>query len=684
VEGIVGAAKRVGKKAECVGKTMNTLWYYRRLRSMGPAEVFWRIRRLLWQIHARLWRRRWQLQYERSSMDSPRALEAIGEVKFYGLAGGRPEDVAPGWVDGTIAGAKKLLQHKYEYLGLGEIDLGKRINWNREYKRGIDTPLLFGPWMDYRDTESYGDFKYFWELPRFQHLITMAKAYYLTGEERYAEEVMVQIKGFVEQSPCLLGVNWIMPMEASIRLVSISWITAFLKSYLENHRQACGLIERVVKSHVGYVAGNYAAYSSANNHLIGEAAGVFIASLCFGQLKKMQTYRRKAYDILCREIIRQNHADGVNKEQAVHYQLFALSFLLLTALLGRANGIEFPSQYWRILEENAAFIAAISDDDCLAAEIGDSDDGKAIVLSETGDNIVRSILATSAVLFERGDFKAKAGRFDETSFWLLGNEGRDRFDALSAEPGVTKKAFEQGGYYILSSSNGTKAKVIFDCGSLGFGSISAHGHADSLSFVLNAHGRRYFVDPGTYTYVAKDPYRNYFRSTAAHNTVVVDGQDQSQMAGPFLWSHKANSYLEKWESGSRHDRVVARHDGYERLPDPVTHRRAINLDKEQEVVIIDDYLEMKGSHKLEQYFHLAPECQAEMVGGGTWYITNSGSKIELIADEQLDCRIANGSENPICGWCSHAYDRKQPTNTIVCAGTFSGDRHFVTRIRLAV
>jgi hypothetical protein len=103
-------------------------------------------------------------------MDSPRALEAIGEVKFYGLAGRRPEDVAPGWVDGTIAAAKKLLQHKYEYLGLGEIDLGKRINWNREYKRGIDTPLLFGPWMDYRDTESYGDFKYFWELPHVHFL----------------------------------------------------------------------------------------------------------------------------------------------------------------------------------------------------------------------------------------------------------------------------------------------------------------------------------------------------------------------------------------------------------------------------------------------------------------------------------------------------------------------------------
>ena len=663
---------------------MKIFWYYRRLKSMCLGEIIWRIKRLLWQIYARFSHKRWQSQYERDNTNPTKILEMLEKVNFYGLSAIRTEDVPRDWAASTIAAADKLMQHRYSYLALGEIDLGEEINWNHEYKRGINTPLSFGPWMDYRDTDSFGDFKYFWELPRLQHLITVAKAYFLTNDKRYADDVIEQIKGFVEQSPYLLGVNWIMPMEASIRLISISWITAFLREYLRNNAEACSLIEQIVKSHVNYVVKNYAAYSSANNHLIAEAAGVFIVSLCLSRLKKMRAHRRKAYRILCREITLQHYADGANKEQAIHYQLFAFEFLLLAGLLGRANGVDFPAQYWEMLEKSVTFIAAIADDDCSLSEICDSDDGKAIVLSETDRNIVQSILATSAVLFERGDFKAKAGTFDETSFWLLGNEGRDKFDALPAELILVEKRFREGGYYILRSDGGARAKVIFDCGPLGLGSIAAHGHADSLGFVLSAYSRAYFIDPGTYTYVADNPYRKYFRSTQAHNTIAFDGKSQSQMGGAFLWTHKANSFVDNWVSNECYDEVTGWHNGYHKLQDPVTHRRTIKLDKKQEIVTIDDYLEMKASHKVEQYFHLSPKCHVEKVNNNMWRVTNAGKKIELVVDDKLSCRVNNGSENPICGWFSDAYDQKLPIDTLVCYGTFCGDQHFTTTIRLAL
>jgi len=663
---------------------MKILWYYRRLRSMCSGEIFWRIRRLSWQIYARLQCVRWELKYKRNAENSLNISEMINKVNFYGLSDIRPEDVPQNWVDDSIAVAEKLLQHRYRYLALGEIDLGDEINWNREYKRGINIPLLFGPWMDYRESKSYGDFKYFWELPRLQHLVTLAKAYYLTGKDGYAEEVAKQIKSFVKQSPYLLGVNWIMPMEASIRLISISWIAAFLKAYLENHSEVCGLIEYLVKSHVSYVAANYAAYSSANNHLVAEAAGVFIASICFSGLKGMNVYRKKAYNILCKEIVCQYYIDGVNKEQTVHYQIFAFNFFLLVALLAKANDVEFPSQYWEMLEKNANFLAAIANNGCSVPNIGDSDDGKALVLSESNCNTVQSILATSAALFGRGDFKAKAESFDEMSFWLLGKEGMNKFEALNTESALTEKKFDQGGYYILSSYTDPETKVIFDCGPLGFGSIAAHGHADSLSFVLSAYGRAYFVDPGTYTYIADNPYRNYFRSTQAHNTIVVDGENQSQTGGAFLWTRKADSFADEWISNEHRDKVTGWHSGYHRLQDPVTHRRAVELDKDKEIITIDDYLEMKADHKVELYFHLSPKCHAEKVNKNTWRIANTGKNIELVIDNKLSCKVYRGSENPICGWFSSAYDRKSPTNTFVCYGAFCGNQHFTNRIRLAI
>ncbi|MGB8225641.1 MAG: alginate lyase family protein [Sedimentisphaerales bacterium] len=662
---------------------MKISWYYRRLMSMCPGEIVWRIKRLLWQTCARFLRKRWELQYERNCVNLPKVLEKTDNIKFYGLSDMRPEDIPQKWINGTVAAADKLMEHRYNYLALGEIDLGVEINWNREYKRDINTPLLFGPWMDYRDSESYGDFKYFWELPRLQHLVTLSKAYYLTSEEKYAEETIKQIKGFVKQSHYLMGVNWIMPMEAAIRLISLCWITRFLKNYLKKDTQACQMIESLVRSHVDYITANYAAYSSANNHLVGEAAGVFIASVCFGNIEKMRSHSKKAYNILCREIIHQHYADGVNKEQALHYQIFGLWFFLLAGLLGRTNEIEFPDSYWKMLEKSVNFIAAMANSDCSVPDIGDSDDGKAVVLTESGINTCYSLLVISSVLFNRADLKAKAKIFDETSFWLLGERGRDQYENLAVvEPAGLSEKFHQGGYYILKSNGTVHATLIFDCGPLGFESIAAHGHADALSFILSAYGQPYFVDTGSYIYIADNPYRNYFRSTGAHNTIVIDRQNQSEMAGAFLWTDKAKSFVDEWISSEQYDKISGWHDGYHRLQDPVTHKRAIKFDKEREVIIMDDYLEMKSGHEVEQYFHLASQCHVEKFGKKTWQISKTSGKIMVTFDEKLDCSVLAGSENPICGWFSNAYDRKIPISTFLCRGTFRGNQRFSTEIRI--
>ena len=662
---------------------VSIFWYYRRLMAMRPGEIIWRLRRMLWQCAARILHNRWERQYQNNFTDSE---NVIDKIEFYGLADIKPGDVPQDWIKSTIAVAEELLQNRSDCLALRRIDLGKEINWNREYKRGINTPLQFGPWMNYRDTTSYGDFKYFWELPRLQHLIILSKAYYLTGKEKYAEETIKQVESFVKQSPYLLGVNWIMPMEASIRLISISWVTAFLKEYLRRDKRTCSLIENIVRTHVDYVAKNFSAYSSANNHLIAEAAGVFIASTCFSQLDRMNKHRRNTYDILCREIGHQFYPDGVNKEQTTHYHIACYDCFLLAGLLGKNNGVGFPAEYWKTLEKAADFVWALANNDNSIPQIGDSDDGRMTVLSETKTSEVQSLLATASVLFDRPDFKATAKYFDETSFWLLGKKGKSMFEMMLpvSKPNTASVKFEEGGYYILHNNRTVLVKLIFDCGPLGFGSIAAHGHADSLSFILYAYGLEFFTDPGTYTYISDSPYRDYFRSTAAHNTIVIDGLNQSQIEGPFLWTQKADSFVKEWVSNEHYDKVAGWHNGYHRLHDPVTHRRVIKFEKKQEIITLDDYLEMKSSHKIEQYFHLAPSCDVENTNNNIWKITKAGRKIELIIDNKLNCRVYTGSENPICGWFSCSYDRKQPIHTIVCYGTFRGNQHFTTNIRLAV
>jgi hypothetical protein len=663
---------------------MKIIWYYQRLKSMCHGEVVWRVGRLGGQISARLFRKQRELRYKKNSVNFQNISDVLENINFYGLIDTKPNDISQNWFNNTVTAAEKLLQHRFNCLALGEIDLGERINWNHEYKKKIDTPLLFGPWMDYRDTESYGDFKYFWELSRFQHLITLAKAYYLTGLEKYAKETANQIKTFIEQSPYFLGVNWIMPMEASIRLISLSWITMFLKKYLRDDKETCSNIEYLICSHTDYVSRNFSLFSSANNHLVAEAAGVFIASTCFPFFPKAEEYGRKTYKILCQEITNQFYADGVNKEQTTHYHIACYNCFLLAGLLGRANGFDFPLEYWQTLKNAAGFVCAMATDDNHLPNIGDSDDGRTVVLSETDNNKVQSLLATAAVIFDRGDFKAKAKDFDEMSFWLLGRGGIEKFKLLSgaADRSNQPVRFDKGGYYIFEATQPVPFKLIFDSGPLGFGSIAAHGHADALSFVLYVNRREFFIDPGTYTFIAKDPFRNYFRSTAAHNTLVVDGLEQSEMAGPFLWTKKAQSFVEEFITNEHHNRIVARHNGYSRLSDPVVHRRVMDIDKKLAIITIEDRIEAQNHHTVAQCFHLSPDCEIQMVSPNGWRVINGDTAIQLTLDQRLDCKVLKGSDNPISGWSSKSYDQKLPTVTLFCTCTAKPNDCLSATIRL--
>lgn len=657
-------------------------WYYYRFRSMSMKEVFWRIKQILWAKYEKIFYKQWSVKYLLDA-DGTRLMEMFKSINFYGLEDIHSEDIPKDWTEKTLECAEKLLKHRYDLFALGDIDLGAEINWNYNYKRGSETPLIFSFDMGYQDSETHGDFKYLWELPRLQHLITLSKAFYLTQDERYVREVESQIKSFMKQCPYMVGINWIMPMEAAIRLISISWVVAFLKRYLQENKKTCVMIQQFISMHMDFVSNNYSAYSAGNNHLVAEAAGVFITSVCFNQLARASEYKQKSYEILCREIKRQFYDDGVNKEQTTHYQLSCSYCFLLAALVGQSNGISFPSEYWKVLEKSANFIMTISNMDGSVPDIGDRDDGKTVLLSETPCKAAQSFLAISAVLFDRSDFKYKARDFDEMSFWLFGKKGRAIFEVMTANSRSVRSlvAFGYGGYFVLNNNIGN-SKLIFDCGPLGFESIAAHGHADALSFTFSAFDRDFFIDPGTYIYSCANPHRRYFRSTAAHNTVVIDYCDQAEFRGSFMWTKKYECHVEEWESNDHRDRIVAWHDGYLRLSDPVIHRRTVDWHKRDGVITLTDMVEARDSHTIQLCFHLAHECDLIQVEDFLWYISNRDKHIVLYLDKQLSTKIYRGSMAPICGWASRSYDQKSPIYTILLEGIFSGNQCFETKICL--
>ena len=589
----------------------------------------------------------------------------------------------PAWSQAARTAADRLAQGQLAIFDLQDAYPAGQIDWNYEPKARRKAPLSHAPGIDYREYRLVGDCKFVWEPNRHHHLVVLARAWRLTGDLGYAEALAGQLASWLGQCPFPRGMNWRSPLELGIRL--INWVWA-----LELARPAGVIDEELARAvctaayrHLHEITRRYSRFSSANNHLIGEAAGVFIGATFFEMFRESAAWRREAHDILCHEIFRQTYADGGTREQAMGYHLFVLEFFMLCGLVGRRSGQEFPQAWWERLERMCEFVAGFAEGGPLPM-FGDCDDGYVLNLGGQEDRTA-ALLGTAAVLFQRADFKALAGEFGERTFWLTGGRGREVYDRLSASPlpSISSRSFPESGYYLLQASarDGFHAiSLTFDCGELGFGPIAAHGHADALSFTLRVGGRDILVDPGTYDYFTFPVWRRYFRSTRAHNTVVVDGTDQSEMLGPFLWGKRAACRLLEARLEGQGGLVAAHHDGYTSPAGGILHHRTISLDAETGRVVMIDRLEGHGAHEAELTLHIAEGCTVTRVGERVFRLTCGEVEIGLEFDGPMHVEELRACDNPPGGWVARGYHRKSPSTTLVGRCRWAEHVELVTRL----
>ncbi|WP_338758419.1 alginate lyase family protein [Massilia sp. METH4] len=589
------------------------------------------------------------------------------------------------------AAADAILAGRWNVFAMHGLQLGFPPQWNRDPKTGTVAPMKLGKAIDYRRESVVGDIKYLWEPSRHLELVTLALAWRATNEQRYAAGARLLLESWFDQCPYPRGVHWTSSLELAVRL--LNWAFAwqllggagsamfrgedgmrFQRRWLDNIYQHCHFIRGYLSHH-----------SSANNHLFGEYMGLFVASVqwpCWTESARWEAFARRGLEV---EALKQNTADGVNKEQAIYYQHEVMDMMLLCHHIGAANGAGFSSAFLGRLERLAEFVAAMMDVGGNVPMTGDADDAQMVRLShEAGWSPYRSLLASCALLFQRGDFKRKAGRLDDKNRWLFGANGMAAWAALAEAPEQPVLAFPEGGYYLLGKDFGTpdEVRIVVDCAPLGYLSIAAHGHADALAFTLSAGGEELLIDPGTYAYHTQKAWRDYFRSTAAHNTVQVDGQDQSEIGGNFMWLKKANAKALAHVASGAVQQFEGEHDGYRRLQDPVLHRRKIHFDATCNAIVVKDILECRGDHDIALHWHFAEGCRVETTG--TELVVNARSKALRMqctlpgAAELLRC-----SEAPIGGWISRTFDEKAAITTAVWRGKIHGKTEIETRITLA-
>lgn len=585
-------------------------WYARRLKTMGAGELLWRAGRL-----ARNWRlslvdvdkmmgchnaEEWQASLDtfRSRDDRPFLLsESIAR---------RLANRAPDVATELIHAAQAAADLNFQFFGYPATRLPEPVDWNYDPIRDVRWPKIRADRLNHR-VAGDGDVKWIWELNRLQHVPLLAQAHLLTGDSFFSCTAFEHLDSWIHQNPPNIGIAWRGAFEAGIRAISITAALQGLRNSpdlsVDRYRRLVGLLAQSASM----CWQQRSRFSSANNHLIGEMAGLAVIAIAFPDLSESSRWERLAVGVLSTEAQRQILPDGVGAEQAIAYQVFTSELLHIVATMLTIRDRTVPTAITDAIARSGRFLTDLVGSEDPAPRFGDDDEGFALRLGPAPVRTVRDhlgIISTSAW----GAFAVDAATESADGLW---------FEALAAEnptlavggkadaPVPSRSSFfaRDGGLVVLRSEN---RRLTMDVGPLGYLSIAAHGHADALAVTLSASGMYLIGDPGTGSYYGHPSWRTAMRSTRAHATISIDDLDQSISGGPFLWTRHANVRVRRVDTSA--GVIDAEHDGYSHLG--VTHRRWLVDLPDGKATLIVDLISGAGEHKIRSSWPLHPSLDA--------------------------------------------------------------------------
>jgi len=518
--------------------------------------------------------------------------------------------------------------------------------------------------------------KLVWEINRLQFLTGICINYMTTKSKSDLALFIEFNKSWSSQNPFLMGINWYSNIEINLRLITwfLCWEILDTENLMSEDINFKRFVEidwlPLINKHCIYSYENPSKYSSANNHLISEYAGLFIASSKwkFKESEKWQAYAHKGLE---KEIIKQHSKNGINKEEAAEYIQFITDFFLLSFIIGERTKRPFSEQFKQQLYKIFCYIYDFLDCNGNFPKYGDEDDGKCFIIDfDEKFNNFKSLLTSGAIIFNDPVLKSKSNGFDVKNHFLFGDRGKTIYESIPEIIINESSRFyrDEGHFYFRKKEKTKEIFLHFDAAPLGFLSIAAHGHADALSFVLHIDGQPIFIDSGTYTYHTAPEWRRYFISTLAHNTICINEKDQAVNGGPTLWTKHYETSIIDLDLGKEIDHVKATHDGY--LKEDAQHVREIIFYRQRnEFHILDTVIVSKNRNiQIEIPFHIHPNVEITKTGTNFYLISkNASCKTEFYIDEKLDPILIKGQIEPkILGWYSNSFLKKEPANVIYC------------------
>ncbi len=475
-----------------------------------------------------------------------------------------------------------------------------------------------------------GDCRTTWELNRLYYFHTLGRAYLLTAEEKYLDCFKKHLNNWLEENPPEIGINWYSNLEVAIRALNLFWSFLMFKEGLDEQYEY--KILNLVSYHLHHVRKGIKHTEKVmnNNHLLGEAAVLYYFALVFNN----PDYLNPARDIFMREIKRQFYSDGGNFEGSSGYHKFSTYFLII--ILSALKPVDKDYKLIKnILYKALSFISTFTDENYIIPVIGDWDGANIFKFNSLPSHNIKGLLSHINLFYE------DVSLLDEEFFWLFGDYqyGDKKYKKIEQR---RVKTFSKSGYTVISDK---KDKVIFKAGNHGL-----HGHSDQLSLLYNIGSKPFLIDTGTYIYNNQPQSRRYFRSTRAHNTLLINEREQNQQIGTFQWGKTLHgeiinvvdndehviieSLLDYKEQGFKQTRVVFY------LPEPG--------------LAVVDIIEGEGINNLKKYWHINPEWEVNKENNNIEFLL-SDKKIYYYGLDNRNFNIYRGSENFFKGWYAPEY-----------------------------
>lgn len=596
-------------------------WYFHRLRAMSPGEVLLRARKMFREKTDALRDRDWSSIRLVANSDFP---ELPDRSDF-------PDELS----SVLMQDVESILAGKWRAFGHVDLRVDDPPKWQCDYLAGRDLPNSTNAFkLNHRALPDGADVKLIWELSRWQQLTRLAIAAYYLKDETAARKCIVWLEDWVKHNPPFKGWNWTSALESGFRLIQFVWIEALLSEVAEEwnfEAELDTLRYEILPAHVFYTWRHRSFGTSANNHLIGELAGLIAALVRWPNLAVWSTSLDELQGFWETEVLKQFASDGGNREQALNYHLFSFEFCLVawTAIL--AKGTVTTAAVEKQLIKAAEFFVSMQREE-KRWDYGDSDDATVLPFWTRAESAVwewrqwlahRESSAALGMWWNRIRHNGQVPpRIDPAELSGLGPEQREDDWVVFSNSGMATKR-----------TRDWFARL--DISPLGYGNMAAHGHLDALQFTLWWRGEPVVIDPGTGAYYGDLELRDWLASRSAHNGPCLTHLDQPRRLGTFLWSggHSVPAWRQPDPDSFSAEWFV---------PVGTVFRKVVQLPGDSGWQVVDDFLpndnDFEGEFTVRWQF--APGTKLERVEDRKFRIERDGLVMTIEASDDWESVLA--------------------------------------------